>query len=279
LIASVAPESWGCTKLYIFDKTPTGFELYSFYLADAPVGHDLANSVLDLGNNGKQELVLWGSLAGFATSSGLRYGLGCEAEWPLIFSWTGNSYSDVSDQYKNYYRGYLKSVNARLAAYSSVLAPEAAQTASPVSPRWGIGGSGPQADAVIPSDANEEGAVSGPVRVTPAATPAWAARNQAHRNYPCTRIEAAKTEAFLGVHSDSAMSTAIKDSESDDPKKRITAAVVFSFLGTDEAEQDLKRLSNDADPRVAALAKSAPSFRGDPPRDALTMSRKKPISN
>jgi len=121
--------------------------------------------------------------------------------------------------------------------------------------------------------------VGGPVPVIPAsapegaATPAWVILNQASVNYPCTKIEAAKTEAFLGIDSASTMSAALKDSESDDPNKRIAAAVIFSFLKTHEAEQDLKTLSSDSDPRVAAAAKSAASFGEDPPPNARRVRR------
>jgi hypothetical protein len=273
LILTVEPGSWGCTVLDIFDKTPTGFEVY----AGGAYGQDLANSLLDMGDNGRHELLLGADLAPYAT--GAVFGrLGCKAEWPLIFAWTGSTYSDVSDQYKDYYRGYLKSVNARLAAYSSVLAPAATPTAN----------AAPHIDSAripgrfvesSPEGGREGRGYIGPAPVTPApppedAIPEWAARNQARRNYPCTRIEAAKTEAFLGIHSDSAMSGAIKDSESDDPNKRIAAAVVFSYLGTQEAEQDLKTLSSsDADSRVAALAKSAASFGEDPPPNARRVRR------
>ncbi|MFZ0660134.1 MAG: hypothetical protein WAM05_15520, partial [Candidatus Binataceae bacterium] len=126
LIVSVAPGSWGCTELYIFDRTPKGFELYNTNAS----GHDLANSVLDINHDGRHELVLWGDLAPFAT--GPRFGkLGCEAEWPLIFAWTGNGYSEVGDQYKDYYQSYLKSLDAQLAAYSSESGAASAQTANP----------------------------------------------------------------------------------------------------------------------------------------------------
>jgi len=64
------------------------------------------------------------------------------------------------------------------------------------------------------------------------------------------------------------MSAAIKDSQSNDPDERITAAVIFSYLGNQEAEQNLKTLSSDADPRVAAAAKRAVSFGEDPPPGA-----------
>jgi hypothetical protein len=265
LIVSVAPGSWGCTKLYIFDKTSTGFELYSSDAADAPVGHDLAHSVLDLNHDGRNELVLWGRLAGFATGSRFgRNGIGCAAEWPLIFAWTGNTYSNVSDQFKGYYQGYLKSVNARLAAYSSVLAPAAAPAANPAPE---MGGAAEQAHGELPPGVATEvnGGIGSRVQVASAPTPeggrpAWAVQNEASANYPCAEIQAAKTEAFLGIYSDSAMNAAIKDSESKNPTDRIAAAVVFSYVGSQEAEQDLRTLSNDADSRVATIAKEAASF-------------------
>lgn len=258
LIVSVAPGSWGCTELYIFDTAPTGFELYR---ANA-VGHDLAHSVLDINHDGRHELVLWADLAPVAT--GTSFGkLGCDAQWPLIFAWTGNGYSEVGDQFKDYYRNYLKSLETQLAAYSPESGLAAAQTANPAPIRrggeWSLGSSG-----------EGPAAVGGPIRTTPAptpeaaSTPGWLALNRARRDYPCTRIEAAKTEAFLGINSDSTMSAAIKDSESKDPNKRVLAAAIFSYLGSQEAEADLKTLSNDADSRVADIAKKSASLGEDP---------------
>jgi hypothetical protein len=269
LIVSATPEwSQECDLLGIYDRTPTGFEVYR----GGGDAQDLAHSVLDLNHDGRHELLLWADLALYSKWSHFHYGLSCGAKWPLIFAWTGKSYSDVSDHYKEYYRGHLQSVNAQLAEYSSVLALAAAPTTNPAPE---IGGTAEQAHGELSSNAGGEGLGSmGRVSVTPAppapegVIPAWAARNEAHRNYLCTEIEAAKTEAFLGIHSDSTMSAAIKDSESDDPNRRIAAAVVFSYLGTQEAEQDLKALSSDADPRVAALAKRAVSLGEDPPPGA-----------
>jgi hypothetical protein len=104
-----------------------------------------------------------------------------------------------------------------------------------------------------------------------APTPDWQARRQAQRNYACTRIEAAKTEAFLGINSDSTMRAAFKDSESTDPRERILAAAIFSYLGTQEAEQDPKTLSNDTDSRVADVAKKKASMGEDPIQRYRTM--------
>jgi len=270
LIVSVAPGSWGCTELNIYDKTPTGFEVY----AGSGYGQDLANSVLDLNHDGRHELLLWADLALYSKLSRFHYGLSCGAKWPLIFAWNGNTYADVSDRYKDYYSGHLKSVNARLAAYSSVLVPAAAPTANPA-PEIGSARIAGHFAVSSPDAAGEgPGLVGRPIRFNPAptpegaATPAWAGRNEAHRNSPCTEIEAAKTEAFLGIDSASTMSAAIKDSQSNDPDERITAAVIFSYLGNQEAEQNLKTLSSDADPRVAAAAKRAVSFGEDPPPGA-----------
>ncbi len=273
LILSVAPGSWGCTELYIFDKTPKGFETYR---ANAR-GHDLAHSVLDLNHDGRHELVLWADLAPFAT--GTAFGqLGCNSAWPLIFAWTGNAYSDVSDQYKDYHAGYLKTVNTRLAAYSSALAAAAAPK---VNHMLGVGGGTAEQTLGEPSPAvatEVNAAVVGigapfSAPTHESAVPVGAARDEAGRNYPCTEIGAAKAQAFLGIQSDSIMTAAVKNSESDDPDKRITAAVVFSYLGTQEAEQDLRKLGNDADPRVAAIAKTAASFGEDPPPGARAMRR------
>jgi hypothetical protein len=250
-----------CNELDIFDRTPAGFELYH---TDAAYGHDLANSVLDINHDGRHELVLWGDLltaTGYYQSKRVSE-VGCDAEWPLIFAWTGNGYSEVGDQYKDYYRKYLKSLETQIAAYSPESALAAAQTANPAPARRGfelsVGpiGDGPAAVGVpIP-----------PAAPTPEAapTPDSQARRQAQLDYPCRRIEAAKTEAFLGVNSDSTMSAAIKDSESADANNRVLAAVIFSYLASHEAEADLKTLSHDADSRVAGIAKRAASMGEDP---------------
>jgi hypothetical protein len=102
-----------------------------------------------------------------------------------------------------------------------------------------------------------------PIITAPAPTPEAAPTPRA-RDYACTRIEAAKTEAFLGINSPSTMSASIKDSESADPHKRILASAIFSYLGNQEAGQDLKTLSNDADSRVAGSAKTTASIKEDP---------------
>ena len=263
LIVTVNPEGrqWPeCNQLFIFDKTPTGFELYN---TDAAYGQDLANSVLDINHDGRHELVLWGDLlnaTGYYQSKRVSE-VGCDAKWPLVFAWTGNGYAEVGVKYKDYYRKYLKSLETQIAAYSSESGLAAAQPANPTTTRhviqFSIGPSG-------------EGPAAVPVVIAPAPSPEaaptpdyWEAR-RARLDYPCKRIEAAKTEAFLGINSDTTMSAAIKDSESADPNKRVLAAAIFSYLGSQEAKEDLKTLSNDADSRVADIAKKTASNGEDP---------------
>lgn len=67
------------------------------------------------------------------------------------------------------------------------------------------------------------------------------------------------------------MSAAIKVSESADPNKRVLAAAIFSYLGSQEAQADLKTLSNDTDSRVARIAKRAASTVDDPAERYRTM--------
>lgn len=73
-------------------------------------------------------------------------------------------------------------------------------------------------------------------------------------DYFCARLELAKTEGFLGIHSDATISYAIKASESDDSDKRELAAYLFSFIRTPEATKDLKGLAADTNPVVAEVA-------------------------
>jgi hypothetical protein len=268
LITTVNPggRQWPeCNLLYIFDRTPKGFELY---LANRAYGHDLANSVPDINHDGRHELVLWGELAPVATGPFNRDGLGCDAEWPLVFAWTGSGYSEASDQYKDYYRNYLKSLETQLAGYSPESGLAAAQTANPARTLPGFELSvGPSGEGLAPAPQPSLSQITAPAP-TPEAAP-----TPRPGDYACTRIEAAKTEAFLGINSDSTMSAAIKDSESDDPNKRILAAAIFPYLGSQDAKADLKTLSNDADSGVAAIAKGAASMGEDPAQYYRTILR------
>lgn len=254
----------GCVGTQIFDKTASGFEQYSTF---ANTG-DLRESIQDINHDGHLELILYGPLAPSVSSA-----LGCDAEWPIIFAWTGSGYAEVSGQFKGYYKRYLDSLRKQLGAASTHMGearqaagretPEAAPTVEV--PGIGVSDSYSHAVGVVLPPAKPDASSSQVAAPVPApdATDTPDASDDAS-DYDCTRIETAKTEQFLGVHSDTTMSAAIKDSESEDPNRRMLGAVIFSYIGSPEANADLKTLANDSHPDVAHLAKERMSYGKDP---------------
>lgn len=240
----------GCAWTEIFDKTDnvaSGFVNSS--IPAGPAGN-LRDAIQDIGHDGNLELVLSGTLAEDESQH-----FECITGWPMIFAWTGSNYTDVSSQYKGYYESYLKSLKKRIAGSSA--AQEAQEKAARQTPASlpGVGDSPPTAPNTVSMEQSLiEAAPSAPQASATVPPP----------DHDCLRLEAAKTEAFLGIHSDDTMSAAIKDSESNDPDQRILAAVIFSYVGTKEAEADLKTLANDSNQMVAELAKQRLTGEPDP---------------
>jgi len=221
-----------CNQTDIFDKTATSFEEYT--IDAAPEKGSLRKSIQDIKHDGKLELILWAPLTG-------QSDIAPECDWPMVFAWNGNTYAEVSDQYKQYYEGYLSSLKKQMAAiYSRGKQAQAPAVATPQAP--------PTTNYQGP------GVEVGSSRVQPP-YPAPSPEAPSDSDIECDRVEAAKTEQFLGIHSDATMIAAIKDSESNDLYDRRLAAVLFSFIGTQEAKADLKALANDSDPDVASVAK------------------------
>lgn len=247
----------GCEGTEIFDKTSSGFEHYSTF---ANSTENLRDSIQDIKHDGNLELVLYGPLA---PSESRR--LGCDAEWPMIFAWRGGGYTEVSSQYKGYYEQHLKSLKKQIAASSSgaeeAQAPAAGQTPAPQPAMVPVPPAGSFANS-----SNDHSMGGGALFPAPAASssPAAAPAPTPDSDYDCERVEAAKTEAFLGIHSDATMSDAIKASENSDPNERVRAAVILSYIGTPEAMADLKDLAADSDPVVAKLAKARLSYGQEP---------------
>ena len=236
----------GCNQTFIFDKTDSGFESYSSW---ALFSGD--EDVQDINHDGKLELILWAPIA-------WPDEVGEECEWPLVFSWTGSEYSEVSSRYKGYYERYLKSLEKEIAADSSAAREAQASTAgrTPGSQPATIPGfqlSAGDSSSTAPHSATiQQRPIVVPV---PAASTVAPASTPDPRDYACDRVQAAKTEQFLGVHSDASMIAAIKDSESNDPDRRLLAAVIFSFMKTPKARADLKTFAKDSDASVAKTAK------------------------
>lgn len=97
-----------CREISIADKTPSGFELYEMTGA-LDAGSDISDSLQDIRKDGRFEFVLSESLA--------ERQLGCLATWPVIYAWTGSNYSNVSDQFKGFYRQELASREKAISSY------------------------------------------------------------------------------------------------------------------------------------------------------------------
>ena len=218
----------GCNQTFIFDKTHSGFESYSSWALFSG-----AEDVQDINHDGKLELILWAPIAGPDE-------VGEECEWPLVFAWTGSEYSELSSQYKGYYERYLKSLEKEIAAGSSTASEAQARAAG--SQPAAISGFqqsvGDSSSTALNKTLMQQRPIVVPVPAAPTLAPATSASTPDPRDYACDRVQAAKTEQFLGIHSEASMIAAIKDSESNNPDRRILADVIFSFLKTPEATAD-----------------------------------------
>ena len=234
-------------SLSIIDKTPSGFELYGVGLAHSSDGPEIK----DLAGNGNLELIVDTDLTSYYAVHH------CMATWPVIYAWTGNGYADVSRNYKGYYEHELESVKKYIAASASATeqaqaaaanqTPESAPTMiqmAPVPPAGSVSSTGKLISAMrqIPYPAAASSAAA-----TPAAMPDLAG--------DCTEADAGKIERFLGISRDAGMTDAIKWANSDDPYRREFAADVLEDIGTADAIEYLRTLSNDTDTTVAAIAK------------------------
>ncbi len=104
-----------CNFLTVFDKRPTGVEVYSY---DGGRSYaDAKDIVTDINDDGHLELVV-----------PLRGESPCNDDWPIVYAWTGSGYTDVSSQYPKYYETWLASLKGRVAA----LEAERARAAQPI---------------------------------------------------------------------------------------------------------------------------------------------------
>ncbi len=246
LVVSASDETF--CHLSIIDKTASGFELYNAEQARYSEGPEIE----DLAGNGNLELIVETDFTGWRGK-----GTGpCLGTWPVIYAWTGSGYTDVSSQYKGYYEQKLASLKKQIGEMSSatepVQAPADSQTAEsqaaviPV-PHFGLEAS------YSTSNSNSAGAFVVPApSPSPAASPAIKLNS---RSANCTEAEAAKIERFLGIDKDAGMADAIKWANSDNPNRREFACDVLQDIGTPDAIEYLRTLSNDSDRTVAATAK------------------------
>jgi hypothetical protein len=106
---SFSPEP--CRFVAIIDKTGSGFEAYSSG-GSGNYGMDVPGKIRDLRHDGKLELLLDQTIGVWQNR--------CQAQWPAIYAWTGKNYTDVSDQFKDFYRQRLKALEQKIAAIKPI---------------------------------------------------------------------------------------------------------------------------------------------------------------
>jgi len=243
--------------LNIIDKTSSGFNL-----SNLQIGHAADGAVIeDIAGNGHFELIVSTDFTGY---QGAQH---CVAKWPVIYAWTGTGYSDVSDQYKDYYARQLTSLQKEIAMIDAKknMAEEgsAALSRGPSSSTITQAPSAINEDSQTQSEQMENGLSGsignfGAVLLQPSPVPQQLAAIRPDRfQLDCTEAEASKIERFLGIDQEAGMSDTIKWADSDDPGDREFAADIFADIGTPDAVSDLHTLSRDSNGDVAIAAKYA----------------------
>ena len=219
-----------CNQLTIFDRNPAGIEAYDYSGSLATT--DVKEVVTDINGDGRFELV--------APLGAASY---CSSDWPSVYSWTGNGYTNVSSQYPSYYRAWLASLKKEIAKLETERERVAqARSTPPAVNGMVIEGSGVVMEhRVLPAEPERAPSVSPEVEAT------------SRLEIDCKQAQAAKIERFLGSK-DAGMLDAMRWANSDDPGERDLATSVFVDMGTPEALRYEQTLSRDAAPKVAKRA-------------------------
>jgi hypothetical protein len=232
-----------CNYFDVFDKTAAGIEDYDFFVGGEP----FFEGIKDINGDGRYEVVVGRSFASVERDR-------CAAIWPVIYAWDGSGYADVSGQFKGFYRQRLQDLTGQLAPSPS---PTPAGEQAAVSAQGAVSAQ-VQTVIILPSEGN------GPVRRfiirSPTAPPSRSESSEETSDTgdrDCLKAQAAKIERFLGISTDAGMLDAIKWKNSNNPDDREFAAWVLADTGTAEAIGDLRTLSKDPDPDVAATAQAA----------------------
>ncbi len=94
-----------CRGMSIIDKTPSGFESFG---ASGEIGTDVTAAIQDLRHDGHLEILLPYGLATFQQT--------CAANWTSIYAWTGVNYTNVSDQFRDFYQRRLDQLDQIISA-------------------------------------------------------------------------------------------------------------------------------------------------------------------
>ncbi len=96
-----------CHELYVIDKTSSGFDTY-LAGGDSTAGEDVSGKIKDLHHDGKLEFLLASAFGEIQNQ--------CCGNWTSIYAWTGGGYTNVSDNFKDFYRQQLDSLNKKISA-------------------------------------------------------------------------------------------------------------------------------------------------------------------
>jgi len=104
-----------CNTVTIIDRTPSGFELYDSGGGNGSAA-DIPSCFKDLGHDGRLEFVYDHGLNVFPNH--------CVASWATVFAWTGRNYTNVSHQFKDFYRERLNLLNKLIPALQPARQPD-----------------------------------------------------------------------------------------------------------------------------------------------------------
>ena len=100
-----------CTGITIIDRTKSGFESYGSG-GQIGAGGEISHQLRDLRHDGHFEFVFDYGLAVFPQR--------CAANWTAIYAWTGSNYTNVSSDFKDFYRQRLDSLKKIIPALSGI---------------------------------------------------------------------------------------------------------------------------------------------------------------
>ena len=239
--------------------------MYDYSGAFAPTD---INVVKDINSDGHFELVV------FYRLTPLGWGLHWTDEWPSVYAWTGNGYTNVSSRYPKYYRSWLASLKKEIAKLERERVRLAQATPAPsvangfvIANPWHLGSAPAPPPSVYPMQPEQPEAA-------PSISPE--VETASRGEIDDKEAQAAKIKRFLGSKN-AGMLDAMRWANSNDPRERALAAQVFADIGTSEALRYEQTLSRDADPKVAKLAGRWVRHWGkQDPYDASTFDRVTP---
>jgi len=268
-LSLVTVYDWGGTsyrnQLSIYDKGPAGVEEYH-YSSGGLAYTEIKSVVEDINGDGHFELVAPRGAASY-----------CDQDWPSIYAWTGDGYTNVSSQYPTYYQNWLASLKKEIASLETERASVAQAIPTPsaangfvIANSWQSGSTPAPPPSIYPMQPEQS-------KAAPSVSPGI--EGASRFDIDCKQAQAAKIERFLGSK-DAGILDAIRWANSDDSRERTLATQFFVDVSTPEAAKYEQTLSRDSDPAVAKQAqRDLKSWWGKiEPYHAPTFDRELPYS-